>query len=269
MDDTNLKALFDYHRIYRAMSLGETILFIIYIPLGVFLIFLRSVVLAIWFLIFMILPTCQKNKIRFCRGFCIIVGLIYKSSGEPTEDFRMPRLIVSNHSYTLEMLPFMARHWCMITPRHGVTQHFMLKLAGKLLDTLPVDDFVKEYKNFKDYRILIFPEGATTNGRVGLLKYNPLIFFCGEPILPIATKLSRPFPIALCKLQFAMFIDFIWLLFVPWTICNYNFLTTVTIKQGELPTEFADRVQQMSADKLGLLATQYTVDDKTRLRKIT
>lgn len=265
----NIENLFDMTRFPENLSLLQKTILIAYIPLGILLVLIRLCLLAIWIVSFTILPTTQIGKKIFCKGVCIISGILYKFENKNyiTQNYRF---VVSNHTYTFEFLPFIAQHWCIITGRKAVIGHWLLRRISKLVDIIVVDDLVSKYAEIskKTTPIFVFAEGATTSGKVGLLKYNPLIFFYGEPILPIATKIQRPLPIACCRLHLAIINDFLWLLYVPWTLCKYTILPPQKILAEELPDDFARRIQTMTAEALGVAATNFTVDDKNKLREI-
>lgn len=267
--DVKLTDLFDMTRFPGKINAYVKLLLIVYVPIGIVLLVSRLTLLSIWIILFLLLPINQRVKKLFCNGVYRISGFRYKIYNENYIDKEnLPRFIVANHTYTFEAFPFIAHHWCILTGRKAVTEQLVLRKLTKLIDGVTVSDFVEKYAEISTNAapIWIYPEAATTNGRVGLLQYNPLVFFYGETILPIAIKLSRPLPIAYSKLHLAVFTDLLWLLYVPWTLCEYTLLPPQKIQPGELPFEFARRIQVMTAETLGLVATNFTVDDKNKLR---
>ena len=43
--------------------------------------------------------------------------------------------------------------------------------------------------------ILVFPEGALTNGKAGVLRYSQFVFSLGIPVQPIALRVADPWPV--------------------------------------------------------------------------
>ncbi|KAI0225288.1 hypothetical protein LSAT2_023864 [Lamellibrachia satsuma] len=67
--------------------------------------------------------------------------------------------------------------------------------------------------------LLSFPEGASTNGHVGLLKFSVWPFSIGCPVQPVVVEVKRP-PFANISpsiLGGRWWIDIFWFLFVPYT----------------------------------------------------
>lgn len=46
--------------------------------------------------------------------------------------------------------------------------------------------------------VIIYPEGATTNGNVGLLRYSAFVFGLNRPIQPVGLRYARFFGLVLC-----------------------------------------------------------------------
>jgi ancient ubiquitous protein 1 len=267
-----IEKLFDINRFTTKLSIANILLLVMYIPLGILIVVIRICLLFIWGIIFLMMPSTKQFKQIFCKGAAAIIGILYKFNNEYhiSSLATPPRFVVSNHSYTFEFIAFITRYWCLLTARKSVLDHWLLARTAILVDIVVVNNLKSQYTDVAKtpYPIFVFPEGATTNGRVGLLKYNPLIFSYGESILPIATKISRPLPIAFCTLHFSLITDFLWLLYSPWTLFEYTILPVQKILPGESPEEFAKRVQVITADTLRLIATDFTAEDKKKLREI-
>jgi hypothetical protein len=82
----------------------------------------------------------------------------------------------------------------------------------KLSDSSKPEDVLdraKEYCRSENcVPLLVFPETATTNGRVGLLKFNLQAFELNVPVQPVALTIYRPsfLPVAIVCFQLKLMI---------------------------------------------------------------
>lgn len=122
------------------------------------------------------------------------------------------------------------------------------------------EQFIKESKS----SILTFPEGASTNGKVGLLKFSTWPFSLKHPITPIAITLKRPFitDISPSVLGGRWWIDLFWFLFVPFTVFKIRILKTEFQGESESLKDFTDRIQKIIANCLRVESTKYTSVEK-------
>eukprot|EP00708_Paratrimastix_pyriformis_P005080 GAFH01004056.1.p3 GENE.GAFH01004056.1~~GAFH01004056.1.p3 ORF type:complete len:64 (-),score=31.46 GAFH01004056.1:7-198(-) len=58
------------------------------------------------------------------------------------------------------------------------------------------------------------------------------------------------------------------LFFCPYMVFRYNLLPVVRAEENETDSQFADRVQTMTAHNLGLYPTTYTFMDKVNAFKL-
>ena len=66
--------------------------------------------------------------------------------------------------------------------------------------------------------ILCYPEGATTNGRVGLLKFSSWLFTLDTPMQPIVISVWRPIKVSPSVLGSRWWSDLFWFLIVPFSV---------------------------------------------------
>lgn len=116
--------------------------------------------------------------------------------------------------------------------------------------------------------LLLFPEEDTTNGRAGLLKFSSWPFSLTESIQPVALRVTRPL-ISLSTPESSWLTELLWTFFVPWTVYHVSWLPTVSRQDGESTQEFANKVQELLAAELGLVATKITKADKAEHIKRT
>lgn len=115
-------------------------------------------------------------------------------------------------------------------------------------------------------RLLLFPEGGLTNGRVGLLQYHKFVFSLGLPVQPIALSLWSPLPLQVDHMYASALHNALWFLFVPFQIYTIEFLSSVSINQegGETPLAFSRRVMHNTADHLHIQASPFLYSDKKK-----
>eukprot|EP00941_MAST-03F_sp_MAST-3F-sp1_P002629 g2629.t1 len=128
----------------------------------------------------------------------------------------------------------------------------------------------KEIENGKNRRpFLVFPEGGLTNGRVALLQYHRFMFSLGKTVQPIALSYSHLFDMIELDTIFA---GFPWNLFYfflqPFHIVTVHWMEIQRPKLDYDCSEFAQRVMQMTANKLGLEASPFLYHEKRALVKI-
>jgi len=116
--------------------------------------------------------------------------------------------------------------------------------------------------------LLFFPEGWDTTAKKGLLLYQRYLFSLGRPIQPVSISASVPLrlPLNLSILGTSVFKETCWFFFFPYTTFRFNFLPVQFQKEHETDIEFARRVQELTADDLGIEATNFTYRDALKLR---
>jgi len=115
--------------------------------------------------------------------------------------------------------------------------------------------------------VVIYPEGATTNGLVGLLRFSAFIFSLDRPVHPVGLRYHPalpfiPFHSVKPYYSFHMFL----VGFQPWTAIDAHILPRQQRDASETPEQFAERTQKLIAGAIGLAATGYTSGDKASLR---
>jgi len=126
----------------------------------------------------------------------------------------------------------------------------------------------------KTPKSVIFPEGDTTSGKKGLLKFqlrvleqlkqnNPNL-----TVQPLALKVSRPFPsFSVTALDSSVWADIFFLLFSPCTTFNIRFLEPTQCCEDEEASSYMGRIETAIAQALGISMTSFTVKDKEELIK--
>ncbi|PIK58580.1 putative ancient ubiquitous protein 1 [Apostichopus japonicus] len=125
---------------------------------------------------------------------------------------------------------------------------------------------VKQYK--EKHPVLAFPEGAMTNGKVGLLKFSTWPFSVEDAVQPICISASRPMlSTSLCYISSSLWMDMLWFLFVPCTLFHIKILPVMKKQESQTAEEFAQQVQETIAKELSVEATKFTSQDKSEYLK--
>lgn len=138
----------------------------------------------------------------------------------------------------------------------------------------------------KTPKSVIFPEGDTTSGKTGLLKFQKQVLEQlkqNNPNLsvqPLALKVTRPFPsFSVTGLDSSVWADIFFLLFSPCTTFNirygslsplptsltnssFRFLEPTQCREDEEVSSYVDRIGTSIAQALGVSMTSFTVKDK-------
>jgi len=132
--------------------------------------------------------------------------------------------------------------------------------------------FMKNVRNFlkgSNLPMLIFPEGATSNNKKGLLKFSSWPFLLDNDVQPITVNVQRPLlaRISPSILGSRWWSDFFWFLFVPYTAFTVRFLPVVHRADFETTDDFCKYVQKIICKDLKLAETNFTSSDKVEYAK--
>jgi len=113
--------------------------------------------------------------------------------------------------------------------------------------------------------LLLFPEGQVHNCDNALLRYNKFCFGLNSAVLPVACSLKVPWPVNLWVLGNIPGVSFALHLFLPWVRWEYQVLPLCFPRPEESEQELASRIQQLTAQNLGILASDLSVRDVIEL----
>jgi len=116
---------------------------------------------------------------------------------------KSPRIVVSNHRSEFDILALRSLFKCAaVSPLYYKT-FALCKRMIREINPIYVDYTQREGVRasindhlsgpLKDIPILVFPEGALTNGEQALLLYHKFLFSVDQPIQPLANHVSGPF----------------------------------------------------------------------------
>lgn len=203
---------------------------------------------------------------------CTIIGIVVQR--EDTHNYNPSvKVIVTNHVTLLDHLAMDLVHPCILPGVWDLPKFLNWVLGYKDLGVKEGRDVLiqnaKRHVQESSISILAHPEGATTNGRIGLLKFSTWPFVIEDTVQPVLVTVSRPlFPnIAVTVLGSRWWSDLFWFLFVPWTIFTLKYLPVLKRESEESAEDFSQRVQSVMAHKLGQTATAFTCNDKVEYAK--
>jgi len=272
-----VEKLFDKNYLRQPISTIEWIIFLVYLPFGTILSFVRVLLTAILCLYASFsekyLPWKMSDRTLF-RLICYIAGVfVRKVEGKiPTEKEMAHTFIVSNHTMTGDpgvlylLYPKNAKvvHKSNVGSFDIITRHKIL--VGE--DKAQVRTTILEEVEKDPTPVVIYPEGATTNGNVGLLRFSSFIFGLGRPIHPVGVKYFPAFPFIpfhsiMPNYTFHMFL----VGFQPYVLVDIHVIPRQEKEPQETPEAFAERVQKQIATAINVSPTTYSASDKSKLRK--
>lgn len=270
-----LRTMFEYER----LSAGETwqrALVFLYVPFGISLVLARISALAVWIPLFFPFALLSRRLTQlYFKGICVLAGMfVFVHNRDAFNPYSGPRVVVANHPFTLDGAAWMSVSPSALVVAEKLAQNRFYRLFSRIArfvvvqqkNTLPK---LYDAVNSSDRPVVCFPEGCTTNGIAGVLRYHPFLFSLGVPVHPVSIRLRRPMPLVHSLLWNNYYADLFWQLFVPWTIFDMTLLPPESKRPEESAQEFADRVQRLTARSVGLVPVGYDADDKTRLRNKT
>lgn len=156
---------------------------------------------------------------------CGVLGIVVKEENASIDIKSKTRVIISNHITNIDHLAVDLVLPCIVPgvwdlPKYlnwGLGFHdFGVKHGRDVLI-----ENVKMHLNSTSgpIPILCYPEGATTNGKTGLLKFGSWLFTIETPMQPIYITVYRPLlPISVSVLGSRWWSDLFWFLVVPFTV---------------------------------------------------
>ncbi|XP_032079753.1 ancient ubiquitous protein 1 [Thamnophis elegans] len=255
--------LFDSHRLPGDGPLPLLLALLLYAPVGLCLLLVRLFVGLHVFLVSCALPDGAPRRF-LVRAMCSVLGLFVWQSRPRSA--RAPRVLVANHvtPFDHNVLGLLAS--CSAPVLNGAAG-FVCWSRG-FLEVAGAESRAELLESLKGYcsqggnpPLLLFPEEATTNGRVGLLRFSSWPFSIVDAVQPLALRVWRPF-VAVSVAGASWVTELLWTFFVPVTVYQVRWLPSVYRQAEETQEEFALRVQELLALELGVVSTCLTAADK-------
>ncbi|XP_043368870.1 lipid droplet-regulating VLDL assembly factor AUP1 isoform X5 [Dermochelys coriacea] len=237
--------LFDAHRFPSDGFLLLALL--LYAPVGLCLLLLRLFIGIHVFLVSCALPDSLLRRLGFIvRVMCSVLGLFVRQSDPHLRDSNV-RVYIANHVTHFDHSVISLLTSCN-TPALNGTPGFIcwsrgFMELGAVGSRAELVDSLKVYSSHGgNPPLLLFPEEAATNGRVGLLRFSSWPFSILDMIQPMALQVQRPL-LAVSVADSSWITELLWTFFVPFT------------------------VYQLLAVELGVVSTRLTAADKAEHMK--
>jgi len=265
MPPTHIDQLFDNSR-FPQTGFG-IIALILYFPIGFVLAFVRIFIGFHALVVLSLLPKAWWLRCLVLRVMCGVLGILVVQEHPDSRD-RNARVIVVNYTTPLDRLAVELIYPCIMPSMWDLPATMMWLLgyedmgAKQGRETLVQN--AKRHCRDSPYPLLAFPEGATTNGKVGLLKFSVWPFSLDENVQPVVIRISRPSVLAVSPSVAGSWwwTDIFWFLFVPYSCFHLRVLPVVAQLEDETMQEFALRIQRFIAESMSISATPYTSADK-------
>jgi len=262
MDKVQSKHLFDRSRLPTSWPL--LVLLVTYSPIGLVLLIVRTFLAAQVLLAATLLSHCTALRRYALRIMSVVLGVVVRQVG-PTEPSPRAQLFLANHVTAIDVL---AAH--LLTGCNAVWSSDLPSIVNTIMN-FPRSSHETILPPLTKETILLFPEGTTTNGRKGLLKFT--LPSPTSPVLaqPLAVNIWRP-PIGYLSastLNSGFWTDVAAVFFAPFTVFTFRFLPLVNIENSGDSDALGPQVQQTIAESLKIQPTNFTAHDKRELIKLS
>jgi len=251
-----------------------------YMPIGIALLISRlSAMTIIYFLSFI---TPQRLRVSLYKTQVKILG-IHINKNASTEEIKNLTdgcLVASNHISTVDTLVSLGLPNITIMMGKPIKQ---LDVYTRMLYTSAiklscvnqwhvvdrrglVKNIQKWRKNQSGTTLYTTPEMTLGNQR-GIFKFNSAFMCFDLPVVPLAITVKNSMGMNINPVNSSHMAIALRLLMLPSIVFNLYYLDKKTQSEGESKEDFAKRVQQSIADKLGVPATDWTAADKHAYRK--
>ncbi|KAG7518812.1 ancient ubiquitous protein 1 [Solea senegalensis] len=262
METRGIEDMFDFRRLPKDAVV--LLLLLIYFPVGICLMLIRTFIGIHVFLVSCALPESFVRRF-IVRVMCSVLGMHVRQRNPRSRD-KNTKLYICNHVTDFDHNIINLLIPCN-TPQLEGSIGFVCWARGfmEIHSTSgqgAIGESLQRYCSTEGTTpLLLFPEEDTTNGRAGLLKFSSWPFSLTDSIQPVALRVSRPL-IALSTPESSWLMELLWTFFAPCTVYHVSWLPPVSRQDGESAQEFANKVQELLAGELGLVSTKITKADK-------
>jgi len=261
-----IEQLFSTHR-FQDRAPVLFLLLMAYFPIGIALMVLRVLISFQYLVLLAVLPKGFFLRQIIMRIYLFLVGILVTSDGKLNKKDNV-HLVISNYISYLDSIAIEA-----VFPTQRLGKQINLPNLFKwLLGFIEDDTSCIGLEAFDyEYPMSIFPEEGTTNGRVGLLKFQKSFFSkTGLIVQPLVISSYRPrfFPVNIHCLNSSFWSDFLWTLFFPCTKFHISYLVDREMPNEDVDEEnstdkFIKKLESDIANMLSIEATVFTAKDKS------
>lgn len=252
-------------------TVNETLGIIAYFPFGVILVVLRVFIAINAILLTVLLsnyPNIRRPLLKVISG---VLGLIVVE--KENSSLKNSRVLVSNY---LSLFDHIALHLATGSFTPTTVFNAPVALYFGLVSTLTNDSLTTESTVLKQFLandnkklLLLFPEGASTNGKCALLRFSNVPALISDNIQPVVLKITRP-PFAninLSVLGSKNIAEIFWFFFVPFTKYEYKLLDVIQRSEDESNRTLMSRVEIAISQELNISTSNITKNDKDEYKK--
>lgn len=227
MSTTNIKDLFDD---VRCPDGWRFVPLLVYFPFGLILAAIR-----LFIGVQMLLAASAFQNVAIIKNFilrmmCNIFGIIIRSDySELRFKTQAFPIMVSNQATPVDTLAFHVSTGCTTLPNPDMPAAFNWLIGAhdiKINQGFQQLTRILQECPSNQSSILLQPEGSTTNGRVGLLKFQEGYFDGVKKVQPVAIQIWRPPAVSVspCVIGSHWWLEMLWILFVPCTVFCLRYL---------------------------------------------
>ncbi|XP_021776296.1 glycerol-3-phosphate acyltransferase 3-like [Chenopodium quinoa] len=183
----------------------------------------------------------------------------------PRPSVRSKQIFVANHTSMIDFIVLeQMTAFAVIMQKHpgwvGLLQSTILESLGCIwFNRAEVNDRAVVQRKLRDHvhgadnnPLLIFPEGTCVNNEYTVM-FKKGAFELDCPVCPVAIKYNKIFVDAFWNSKKQSFTTHLLQLMTSWAVvCDVWYLEPQTIKTGETPIKFAERVRDMISHRAGL-----------------
>ncbi|KAF0771420.1 ancient ubiquitous protein 1-like [Aphis craccivora] len=265
-------------------TVNETLGIIAYFPFGVILVILR-VFIAINALFLTIILSNYPNirRVNFHRPLLktmsSVLGLIVVKKENSSS--KKSRVLVSNYLSLFDHIALHLATGCFTYIFVSTSQPTTLfstpvALYFGMISTLINDNVTTETSILKQFLVrnnkqslMLFPEGASTNGKYALLKFSIVPALISDKLQPVVLTVTRPsfVNINLSVLGSNNISEVFWFFFVPFTKFEYKLLEVIQRSNDESDEALMSRMEKAISQELNISTSNITKNDKEEYKK--
>lgn len=268
--DINVENLVEKSRFPK--NANKTLGIVLYFPLGIILVILRVFIAFNAIFLTIILSNYSYIRRQLLRVILLVLGFIVVENENSVP--KHSRVLVSNN---LSIFDHIALH--LGTGTFTPTKLFSAPTAlfFGLVSILPHENDATESVVLKQFlssengkkSLLLFPEGASTNGKCALLRFSTLPAVISDNLQPVVLTITRPsfVDINLSVLGSKLISEIFWFFFVPYTKFEYQLLKVIKRSEDESNETLMSRVEVAISQELNISTSNITKNDKEEYRK--
>lgn len=201
------------------------------------------------------------------KTLCFTLGIVVREECEERYD-ESAQVIVTNHISMLDYIPVHLLSGCVTPGRWDAPSAWVLSLKSWGHGDVLLGN-IRSHLSNSDTPVLVQPEGATTTGTTGLLKFETWPLETATKVQLASIRVWRPAiaDIAVTVVAASELWDIFFYLFVPFTVFTVRYLNVVELDNSETHAQCMERIETAIAQDLEIKTTKFTSRDKMEYEK--